>query len=130
MYLRQGVRRRGDGMTIMEIRAFVPCIDFKVCRQFYIDLGFEIGWEDDKLIEFGRARQSFFLQNYYVKEWADNCMLQLLTDDLDALYQQAKGLAETYDHVKIKAIFKADYGRTFHLIDPTGVLWHMTEDKQ
>lgn len=116
-------------MTIKQIRTFVPSKDFKIAKQFYLELGFEIGWEDDKLIEFGTATQNFFLQDYYVKDWADNCMLQLFTDDIEALYQRAESLIDQYKGTKIKAIFKADYGRTFHLIDPSGVLWHMTERK-
>lgn len=114
-------------MNIKQIRTFLPSKEFKVSRQFYIDLGFEIKWEDEKLVEFGNSTQSFFLQDYYVKEWVDNCMLQLITNDLDVLYEKVVSLVEKYEHIKVKAIFKADFGRTFHLIDPTGVLWHMTE---
>lgn len=114
-------------MNIQQIRTFVPSKDYKVSKQFYIDLGFEVQWEGDDLLELGTASQNFFLQDYYVKDWADNCMMQLFTDDLDLLYKKAEPLISQYKGTKIKPIFKADYGRTFHLIDPTGVLWHMTE---
>jgi hypothetical protein len=86
-------------------------------------------WEGEDLIEFGSKNHNFFLQDYYVKEWAENCMLQLFTEDLDALYEIAEPLISKYENTKIKPIFTANYGRTFHLIDPTGVLWHMTEYK-
>jgi len=114
-------------MTIHLIRTFIPSKDWMVSKKFYLGLGFELIWQGDDLIEFGTSSQNFFLQNHYVKEWADNCMMQLFTDDLDALYDQAKSLIDKFKGSKIGSIFSAPYGRTFHLIDPAGVLWHMTE---
>ena len=38
-----------------------------------------------------------------------------------------KSLIDKYENITIKDIFTADYGRTFHLIGPAGVLWHFTE---
>ena len=53
--------------------------------------------------------------------------MQLHVEDLDALYEVAVKLIPKYEGTKIKPIFKAEYGRTFHLIGPAGELWHMTE---
>lgn len=114
-------------MNIRQIRTFVPSKEFKISKAFYLELGFEIIWEGEDLIEFGTLTQNFFLQDYYVKKWAENCMLQLFTDDLEALYHVAQSLTSKYKNTKIKPIFQAEYGKTFHLIDPAGVLWHMTE---
>jgi len=114
-------------MKIQKIRTFLPSKDFAISKQFYLDLGFKITWESDDLIIFGDEHNGFFLQKYYLKEWAENVMMQLFVDDLDALFDVAKPLIEKYENTKIKAIFTADYGRTFHLIGPAGVLWHMME---
>lgn len=114
-------------MNIKLIRTFVPCKEFMTSRQFYLDLGFDITWEGDDLISFGTKKQSFFLQNYYNKDWAENLMLQMYVDDLDDLYQHASALIERYDGTRIRDIFIADYGRTFHLIGPAGELWHMMD---
>ncbi len=114
-------------MDIKLLRTFLPSIDFKVSRQFYIDLGFIIRWESDDLIEFGTKEHSFFLQKYYQKDWAENLMMQMFVSNLDSLYEVAEPLIKKYENTKIKPIFSADYGRTFHVIGPAGELWHMTE---
>lgn len=114
-------------MNIKQIRTFIPGKDFALSKQFYLDLGFKIEWEGTDLIEFGTRNQNFFLQDFYVEDWANNCMMQMFVDDLDALYNKTQELLETYPSIKTKPIFTADYGRTFHLLDPSGVLWHMTE---
>ena len=117
-------------MKINLIRTFLPSKEFEVSRQFYLDLGFSIVWEGEDLITFGTKTCNFFLQNYYQEDWANNLMMQMFVDDLEALYQKALPLIDKYENTKIKPIFTADYGRTFHLIDPAGVLWHMTEGKK
>ncbi len=114
-------------MEINNIRTFLPSKDFETSKQFYLDLGFELRWESTDLIIFGTPTQNFFIQKAYLKEWAENMMLQMHVDDLDTLYSICESLVKTYADVKIKPIFTADYGRTFHLLDPAGVLWHMTE---
>ena len=114
-------------MEIKNIRTFLPSKDYKVSRQFYLDLGFQIQWEGNDLTIFGSETYNFFLQEYYNEDWANNFMIQMHVDDLDALYKVAEPLIKKYEGTKIKPIFTADYGRTFHLIDPSGVLWHLTE---
>lgn len=114
-------------MNIKNIRTFLPSKDFLVSKQFYLELGFQILWEDKDYIIFGTSENNFFLQNGYNKDWAENMMIQLHVDDLDALYEIAVNLIDTYEGTKIKEIFTAHYGRTFHLIGPAGELWHMTE---
>lgn len=114
-------------MKIKLLRTFLPSMDYMISKEFYKDLGFDIIWESDELTEFGTAEYNFFLQNYYQKDWANNLMMQMFVDDLDSLYQIAKSLINKYKHTKIKPIFDAEYGRTFHLIGPAGELWHMTE---
>ena len=114
-------------MKILQIRTFVPSKDFETSKQFYKDLGLDILWENEELAEIGTSYQNFFLQKYYVKEWADNFMLQMFVDDLDQLFKKVEPLVAKYDGTKIRDIFEADYGRTFHLIGPAGELWHMTE---
>lgn len=114
-------------MKAKKIRPFIPSIDFETSISFYKDLGFEITYEEDKLIVLTSGDISFFLQNYYQKEWANNTMIQLFVDDLDAFYDVAHKLEDKYKGVKTKPIFTAHYGKTFHLIGPAGELWHMME---
>lgn len=114
-------------MEAKAIRPFLPSIDFEVSKSFYKDLGFEITYDSSDLVIFSVKNASFFLQNAYVETWANNTMVQLVVDDLEGFYEVAVTLIDKYPGTKIKAIFKADYGRTFHLIGPAGVLWHIME---
>lgn len=114
-------------MNITQIRTFIPGKDYKVSIEFYKDLGFKILWQGEDMTMFGKTSQNFFLQDFYIEDWANNCMMQMFVDDLDSLYQKVESIKDKYDGIKFKPIFTADYGRTFHLIDPSGVLWHMTE---
>lgn len=114
-------------MNIKQIRTFLPSIDFEISKQFYLDMGFTLRWDSPDLVIFGDDHNNFFLQKYYQKDWAENLMMQLHVDDLEGLYTICEKLISKYEGTKIKPIFTADYGRTFHIIDPAGVLWHMTE---
>lgn len=116
-------------MILKNIRTFLPTKDLHYSKQYYIDLGFPVQWESEDLIIMGTEQHNFFLQKAYLEEWANNMMLQLHVENLDALYDVAKKLKDVYPETKLKSIFTADYGRTFHLLDPAGVLWHMTERK-
>ena len=114
-------------MNIKNLRTFLPSIDFDTSKQFYKDIGFEVMWENEELCQFGTSEYNFFLQKYYQKDWAENLMMQMHVDDLEELYEICETLLENYQGIKIKPIFTADYGKTFHLIGPAGELWHMTE---
>ena len=114
-------------MKIKLLRTFLPSKDYETSKRFYNELGFPTMWENDELAILGTEDFSFFLQRHYNKDWAENLMMQLYVDDLDSLYAVAESLMDKYEGLKIKEIFTADYGRTFHIIGPAGVLWHMTE---
>lgn len=114
-------------MIIKGLRTFLPSIDYKISKEFYKDLGFLEIWSNEDLTIFGNKEHSFFLQNGYAKIWAENMMIQLFVEDLDELFEISKSLVEKYENIKLKPIFMADYGRTFHLIGPAGELWHMMD---
>jgi predicted enzyme related to lactoylglutathione lyase len=116
-------------MIINQIRTFLPSKDFEESKAFYEELGFLKRWEDEELAIYGIEGQSFFVQKYYVKEWADNLMMQLFVEDIEDTFKVFEKVAEKYK-VKIKPIFTADYGRTFHILGPAGELWHVTEAEE
>lgn len=114
-------------MEANKIRPFLPSIDFKRSISFYKELGFEMTYEEEKLVIMTLGNISFFIQDAYVKDWAENTMIQLFVDDLEALYDKTYQLSKTYQEIKVNPIFQAHYGKTFHLISPEGVLWHMMQ---
>lgn len=115
-------------MTYMakSIRSFIGAKEFGRSRAFYKDLGFEEVNLSDTLSLFKMADLSFYLQDYYVKEWADNTMLLLEVDNAAAYWQHLSGLnlQEKYPEIKIMPLQQNDWGEECQLIDPAGVLWH------
>lgn len=112
------------------IRTFIGAKDFEVSSQFYRDLGFQEGPIDDSMSYF-RVNDSlgFYLQRYYVKDWADNSMVFLEVDDLDLCIEDLKSrnLVEKYKGVRFTKIHDNDWGREIFMHDPSGVLWHFGE---
>jgi uncharacterized glyoxalase superfamily protein PhnB len=113
-----------------EIKAFVPARDFALSKQFYQDLGFELAWSSENMAYLHHGNCSFLLQDFYVREHADNFMMHLLVTDVDAWWRhvEAKGIASKYN-VKAEAPEDRPWGlRDFILVDPTGVLWRIGQD--
>lgn len=110
-------------------RPFLPAKDFAASKRFYEALGFEMLLDGDVAI-FAIGTGSFILQNYYQEEWARNCMMQLMVDDLDAWWAHivALDLATTFDVRAPQPPALQPWGlRVAYLFDPSGVLWHIAE---
>jgi uncharacterized glyoxalase superfamily protein PhnB len=117
-------------MTIVEIKAFVPARDFALSKRFYQDLGFELGWSSDQLAYVRHGNSSFLLQNFYNKEHADNFMMHLLVEDVEAWWHhvESRGIAAKYG-IKTEPPEDRPWGlRDFILVDPTGVLWRIGQN--
>ena len=117
-------------LEAVEIKAFVPARDFALSKQFYQDLGFTVAWSSDGLAYLHHGNCSFLLQNYYVKEHADNFMMHIIVTDVDAWWRhvEAQGIPSKYN-VKVEPPEDRSWGlRDFILVDPTGVLWRIGQD--
>lgn len=113
------------------IRPFVPAKDFERSKRFYEALGFEKLLDADVAI-FRMGRGEFLLQSYYQKDWAENFMMQLMVDDLDAWwnYIQALDLAGRFGVELPKAPALQPWGlRVAYVTDPSGVLWHVAQQR-
>ena len=119
-----------SNMSTFEIKAYVPARDFELSKRFYLDLGFELGWESDDLAYFCADKSSFLLQRFYVKEHADNFMMHMLVEDVEAWWRHAdsKQLGTKYG-VRISPPEDRPWGiRDFIVDDPTGVLWRIGQN--
>jgi uncharacterized glyoxalase superfamily protein PhnB len=117
-------------LRVVELKPFVPARDFALSRRFYADLGFAERSEVGGVAYFLHGEASFLLQDFYDKELADNLMLHLLVEDVDAWHASVAGagLAERYG-VKVSAIAQQPWGmRDFALWDPSGVLWRIAQN--
>ena len=111
-------------------RPFLPALDFARSKAFYEALGFVIELDDDDVAIYRVGSTSFLLQRYYQKEWAENFMMQLLVDDLDAWWAHIASLdlPEKYGVPEPKPPAMQPWGlRISYLVDPTGVLWHVAQ---
>jgi catechol 2,3-dioxygenase-like lactoylglutathione lyase family enzyme len=110
-------------------RPFLPAKDFELSKRFYEALGFEKLLDADVVI-FRMGRGEFLLQSYYQKEWAENFMMQLMVDDLDAWWTQIQSLdlPGKFAVAPPKAPALQSWGlRVAYVTDPSGVLWHVAQ---
>jgi uncharacterized glyoxalase superfamily protein PhnB len=117
-------------LEAVEIKAFVPARDFNLSKQFYQDLGFEMAWSSENMAYLHHGDCAFLLQDFYVKEHADNFMMHIIVTDVDAWWRhvEAKGIGSKYN-VKTEPPEDRPWGlRDFVLVDPTGVCWRIGQD--
>ena len=114
-------------LATVEIKAFVPAKDFELSRRFYRDLGFNEELLSDQMAYFYVGSSSFLLQRFYNQEHAENFMMHLLVEDVDAWWEhvEAQQLAQKYG-VRAEPPEDRPWGiRDFILVDPTSVLWRI-----
>lgn len=112
------------------LRPFIPAKDFAVSRAFYKDLGAKELWTSDDMVLLELGDSQFYLQDAYVKAWAENTMLFLNVPELEQCWDelQALDLVNRYPGIRWKKPTDYDWGlREIHLIDPAGVLWHFAK---
>jgi catechol 2,3-dioxygenase-like lactoylglutathione lyase family enzyme len=110
-------------------RPFLPAKDFDVSKAFYEALGFEKLLDGDVAI-FRMGASGFILQRHYEKQWAENFMMQLMVDDLDAWWSYIEVL-DLRGRFKVQAPRRPamqPWGlRVAYVYDPAGVLWHVCQ---
>ena len=116
-----------DGSNLA--RPFLPTKDFEVSKAFYEALGFVKEWDDEVAI-FRIGTSGFILQRRFQKEWAENFMMHLMVDDLDAWWTHLSSLElpRKFGVPELKAPSLQPWGlRVAYLVDPSGVLWHIAQ---
>src|SRR5688572_25829959 len=110
-------------------RPFLPAKDFELSKRFYEALGFAKVLDGEVAI-FRIGRSSFILQKHFRKEWAENFMMQLMVDDLDAWWTHiaSQDLPQKFGVPAPKAPALQPWGlRIAYVVDPSGVLWHIAQ---
>lgn len=114
------------------VRPFLPARDFELSKRFYEALGFKKTLDSEVAI-FSAGSGGFLLQRYYQKEWAENFMMQLMVDDLDAWWNHilALNLPQQFAVPAPKPPAMQPWGlRIAYVVDPSGVLWHVAERRK
>jgi predicted lactoylglutathione lyase len=121
-----------SNLETVELKAFVPSKDFELSKRFYQDLGFSMPWSSNDLAYLHHGNCSFLLQNFYQKELAENLMMHLSVKSVDAWWNhvQKQKLAEKYKLRITEPEQQPWKMRDFVLIDPSGVLWRISENTE
>lgn len=111
-------------LNIRDLKIYVPARDFELSKRFYSALGFTMtpGWGGTADFELGGHR--FRLQDHYVKDWADNCMMVMGVDDVEAWHRHARRVIadEACGAARVAPPEPVDDSLVLHVWDPTGVL--------
>jgi catechol 2,3-dioxygenase-like lactoylglutathione lyase family enzyme len=113
-----------------DIRTFVPARDFEASKDFYGSLGFTLKWSDANLALLEIANQRFYLQRYYVKEWAENSMIHITVADARSCFRQITELLATgrFPGARVSEPKQEKYGALVTYVwDPAGVLLHLAQ---
>ena len=119
-----------SSLCITEIKAFVPSKNFERSKQFYRDLGFTMASDEGGIAYFHFEHASFLLQDFCAESFAENFMMHILVDDVDAWWQrvQQSGVVAKYG-VRLSNIESQPWRmRDFCLTDPSGVLWRIGQN--
>jgi uncharacterized glyoxalase superfamily protein PhnB len=118
---------------ISDLKAFVPAKDPELSKRFYVDLGFTVNWSNEQIAELQIGSFRFLLQTFYVAEHACNFMMSLQVEDVDAWWEhiQRLDLPKKYPGIMCRPPAMQPWGiRVLYLSDPTGVLWHITDNRK
>ena len=122
-----------NSLIVHDVRPFIGSENFDLSRDFYLALGWELTYDAEDLRVMRLGSHSFYLQNYYQKEWCDNTMLHVSVADVERWFSFVTEVFNTnklYACGRISEAPKQEhYGRVFHVWDPAGVLIHFAQFK-
>jgi hypothetical protein len=111
-------------LSVHDLKVYMPAKDFALSKRFYAALGFLMsdGWGGTA--DFELDGQGFRLQNYYVKDWANNFMVKIGVPDIEAWHRRAQAMVESgeYGSMRLQAPEPVEDALVLHVWDPSGVL--------
>ena len=116
-------------MQFLSLEPFIPSgNNFDAAKNLFVELGFIINWDAGDYIGFEKDGCKFILQKYDNKAFAENLMINVKVDDVQAFRNSVmeKKLPEKFG-IRIGEITNQPYGMEVNLIDMAGVCWHFVE---
>jgi hypothetical protein len=117
-------------LTAVEIKAFVPAVDFELSKRFYLAIGFEIPWSSEDLAYVRHGQTSFLLQAFNEPAFIKNFQMHLLVENVDDWHARVldSGVSARFG-VKVGDPQDQPWAmRDFILFDPSGVLWRVAQN--
>ena len=118
-------------LSATDLRPFIPARDFASSMAFYARLGWDTRPVADGLALVTLSeREHFYLQDYYIKEVAENCMLHLTVEDAQAWHRHVGSVLEDnrFPGARVQPPKLQPYGALVTFVhDPSGVLLHLCE---
>lgn len=117
--------------TIVAFRPFLPAKNYGTSLRFYETIGFQAFPLGETLAQLSFGENAFLLQDYYVKEWAENTMMHVLVEDVQEWWQRIEplDLANRFGVSSPTAPRNEPWGLTVAYVwDPSGVLWHFAQE--
>ncbi|MES1245509.1 MAG: VOC family protein [Acidobacteriota bacterium] len=104
------------------LRSITPLIptggSLNAALAFYTEhMGFSVAWQDAGMAGIERDGVAFHLVENDNRGWADNASFSLGVSDLEALYEEYRGIPAAVGPLEMKSWGR----REFHMIVPSGV---------
>jgi len=122
--------KQNSTLKACSLKVFIPALNFERSKAFYRDIGFETKWEYDGLAHIEVSGMGFLLQNFYVKEFAENLVMHLLVASADDWWCTINQVTKFkgYD-ISLSSPEDRPWGlRDFSFKDPSGVLWRVANE--
>lgn len=120
-----------SNLQATDLRPFVPARDYATSKRFYAALGWEVHDVDTGLALVRVADgQHFYIQDYYVRELAENTMPHLTVADAQAWHRHVASLLrdDAFPGAGVQPPKLQPYGALVTFVhDPAGVLLHLCQ---
>jgi AcrR family transcriptional regulator len=83
-----------SNLSVSDIRPFIPAKSFEQSKQFYSRIGWTVKDVAPKLALVEAQDVHFYIQDYYLKDVAENAMLHITVEDASAWYQHVARVLE------------------------------------
>jgi hypothetical protein len=115
---------------ITRFRPFLEAKDFQTSLAFYEAIGFHTHRLGPEMAEMSLGAHAFILHRAYVKDWADNMVMHILVEDVQAWWRhiQSLDLPGRFGVSHPNPPRVEPWGLTvLYVTDPTGILWHVAQ---
>jgi len=135
--LDEDTKRRSEKRTAatanlrpVEIKAFVPAIDYNLSKAFYQDMGFTMASDTEGVAYFCMSDCSFLLVEVEPPYSCTGMMMHLLVENIEDWHRDItdKNLVDNYA-VEATALVNQPWGmREFIISDPAGIKWRIAQN--